>query len=117
MPTLLRGLEQEATIMDLISLTNITSERIIGGLVDYYVKGHSLGTAAMLNGESKGNLSTAKSSLDAKAEIVWRITERENARKGYGFIQNKSTDVINFNSFDMKVINTGSKAIKGLSNK
>ncbi|WP_417762197.1 hypothetical protein [Shewanella sp.] len=103
--------------MDLISLTDIKSEKIIGGLVDYYVKGHSLGVAATLNGESKGNLSTAKSSLDAKAEIVWRITERENARKGYGFTQNKTNEVIRFDKFDMEIINTGSQVIKGLSNK
>lgn len=89
MPTLLRGLELEATILDLISLTDITSERIIDGLVDFYVRGHNLTTAAALNGETKGNLSTAKSTLDAKAETVWRITERENARKGYGFAQNR----------------------------
>ncbi len=88
MQTLLRGIEQEATIMDLISLTDITSEGIIGGLVDYYVRGHNLTTAAALNGQTKGNLGTAKATLEAKAAIVYRINERENTRKGYGFTQN-----------------------------
>lgn len=92
MPILLRGLEQQDTIMDLISLTDITSEGIIDGLIDHYVRGHSLTTAAALNGQTKGNLGTAKSTLEAKAEIVYRITERENARKGYGFTQNKRSE-------------------------
>lgn len=80
MKYLFAGNQTEQRFTLLLSLTSITSEKIIDGLRYHLVKGHPLEQAALLAEVKKNNLSRAVDTLNDAAEIVETIKEIDGVK-------------------------------------